>query len=514
VTSSSEGPVIETFVPFPAGSEGLRVLVVALPVELFAQFASGALKDAAGTPTGSAYVTDQAGTLVTAVGPSAELGDRAARVSEAIRDGRAGGRLAEQRLVVRPVSGTGLVVALTAPEGELTVDLPSTVPPRIALGGLALALLAVFLLTARSLREARRLDAARHAAEQAGHAADRANLAKSEFLSRMSHELRTPLNAILGFGQLLEMEEHVSPEQRESTEQIIKGGRRLLELINEVLDISRIESGMLRLSLEPVAIEEVVQDAGELIRPLADGRGIRLRTELPPDILDGYVTADRQRLGQVLLNLLSNALKYNVDQGTVSVIAAKGRDRVRIGVTDTGPGIPQDKISLLFTPFERLGAEQTNVEGTGLGLTLSKNLVEAMGGTLEVDTMAGAGTTFWVELQSTAPPSPQTHAPPAQVVHRPVETRGKVLYIEDNLSNLRLIERLMRHRADLELIPAMTGALGIELAQQHTPDVVFLDLHLSDLPGDEVLGRLRNDPRTGTIPVVILSADATPGQIE
>ena len=348
--------------------------------------------------------------------------------------------------------------------------------------------------------------------EEAKRVAEEANLAKSVFLSRSSHELRTPLNAILGFGQLLEMEE-LSPDQRASTEQIIKGGRRLLELINEVLDISRIETGTLRMSLEPVLVEGVVRDAVELIRPLADGRGIRLRSELTPDMQSRHVIADQQRLGQVLLSLLSNAVKYNADEGTVSVTAVSDGDRIRIGVTDNGPGIPEDKIPRLFAPFERLGAEQTRVEGSGLGLTLSKSLIEAMGGSLGVDTTQDQGTTFWIEVRATDGPSPETRPTPAHEVDQP-GAGGKVLYIDDNLSNLRLIERLVSHRAELELIPAMSGTLGIELAQQHIPDLVLLDLQLPDLRGEEVLIRLRKDPRTRSIPVVILSADATPGLIE
>jgi CheY-like chemotaxis protein len=198
---------------------------------------------------------------------------------------------------------------------------------------------------------------------------------------------------------------------------------------------------------------------------------------------------------------------------SVTARSAEG-NRVRIGVTDTGPGIADDKIPLLFSPFERLGAEQSNVEGTGLGLTLSKSLIEAMGGSLEVDTMMGDGTTFWVELPAADTQLPDANGRPHREVDRTSGVGGTVLYIEDNLSNLRLIERLITHRADLGLIPAMTGTLGLELARQHTPDLILLDLHLPDLRGDEVLIRLRKDPRTKTIPVVILSADATPGQIE
>lgn len=502
VVSSADGPVIETFVPFPA-DDGLRILVIGQPVDVVGPFAAGGLQDAAGVPGGAGYVMDRRGTLIAAVGERARR--RAPQISELVRRDRTNADLGDRRAVVRRVPNTGLVVALTAPEAELTADLPSTLWPRLALVGFALSLVVVLLLARRAVRDNRRLHAARRAA-------DEANLAKSAFLSRMSHELRTPLNGILGFAQLLQLDD-LREDQRESTDQIVKGGNRLLELINEVLDISRIESGTVRLSLEPVLVGDVVGDAIELIRPVANDRGIRLRSELTADTSEAYVIADRQRLGQVVLNLLSNAVKYNVQQGSVSVSAGKTDGRLRIGVTDTGPGIPDEKIPLLFTPFERLGAEQTNVQGTGLGLTLSKNLVEAMGGTVHVDTMMGEGTTFWVELKIADAPPPKEQPTVAEAVARPASS-GKILYIEDNLSNLRLIERVLSRRGDVELISAMTGALGLELAQQHIPNLVLLDLQLPDLQGDTVLARLRRDPRTASIPVVILSADATPGEIE
>jgi signal transduction histidine kinase/ActR/RegA family two-component response regulator len=509
LVSSADGPVIEAYVPFPAG-DGLRILVIGQPLDLIAAFAAGGLTDAAGVPGGAAYLTDGAGQLITAVGDGAAA--RAAAISEAVRAGRRAGRLGEHRLIVRAVPNTGLVVALTAPEEELTAELPSTTPPRLALGGFALALLAAFALGVRTVRDADRLDSARHVAEEARRRADEANLAKSEFLARMSHELRTPLNAILGFGQLLELED-LTADQRESTQQILKGGRRLLGLINEVIDISRIETGAQQLSPEPVLVEGAIRDAIDLIGPLADERGIHLRQDIPEDVRDLHVMADKQRLGQVLLNLLSNAVKYNAEQGTVSVSAVSDQGHVRVGVTDTGPGIPEDKISQLFTPFERLGAEQTSVEGTGLGLALSKALVEAMGGRVDVDTMMGNGTTFWVRLPATEPPSPGLPAESRREAD-PYTGHGTILYIEDNLANVRLIERLLAAHERVEVISAMTGELGIDLARQHAPDLILLDLHLPDLRGDEVLIRLRKDPRTREIPVVVLSADATPGQIE
>ena len=347
--------------------------------------------------------------------------------------------------------------------------------------------------------------------EEARKAAVEANQAKSEFLSRMSHELRTPLNAILGFAQLLEMDE-LGPGQRESTEQIVKGGRRLLELINEVLDIARIESGRLALSLEPVLVCDLIDESIALIKPLANERGVRVQSECTDK--GQHVKADRHRLGQVLLNLLSNGVKYNVAEGAVTVTCTPADEgRLRIGVTDTGPGIAPEKVPLLFTPFERLGAEQSAVEGTGLGLALSKNLVEAMGGTLSVDTMNGHGTTFWIDLAVTDETA-LTMADEEPPVHEgEAPSSARVLYIEDNLANLTLIQRLLSRRSDVEVISAMSGILGLDLARQHLPDLILLDLGLPDIKGDEVLIRLRKDPKTAHIPIVILSADATPGEI-
>jgi signal transduction histidine kinase/CheY-like chemotaxis protein len=344
--------------------------------------------------------------------------------------------------------------------------------------------------------------------------AARANQAKSEFLSRMSHELRTPLNGILGFAQLLELES-LAPGDQESVEQILKAGRHLLGLINEVLDISRIEAGRLALSLEPVPVRETVEGALALVRPLAVELGISVSV----DGLDGglHVRGDRQRLQQVLLNLLSNALKYNRAGGRVTVSCVNGGDgRARIQVTDTGPGIPPAQIERLFTPFERLGAAASGTEGTGLGLTLSRHLVEAMGGQMNLESRVGVGSTFWVELPVVDAPivavEPAT-APVRATGGDSEPTRLVVLYVEDNLSNLRLVERIVAQRPGVRLLSAMQGRLGLDLAREHRPDLIILDLHLPDLPGHEVLRLCREDARTRDIPVVVLSADASEGQI-
>ena len=346
--------------------------------------------------------------------------------------------------------------------------------------------------------------------------ADRANQAKSEFLSRMSHELRTPLNAILGFAQLLEIDA-ASPEQQESVDQILRAGRHLLGLINEILDISRIEAGRLQLSVEPVPVRETVRQAIELVQPSAAEPHVSVRAEVIDENL--HVLADRQRLQQVLLNLLSNSIKYNRPGGTVTVSCEAGAEgRLRIHVTDTGDGIAADKLQRLFTPFDRLGAEASAVEGTGLGLALSKTLVEAMGGTLRVQSRPGTGSTFSVELAVASAPGVADVVTPAAIEPTADDGTGraprKILYIEDNLSNLRLVQSVLARRAATTVLSAMQGRVGIALARDHRPDLILLDRHLPDMSGDEVFRLLRDDPRTRDIPVIVLSADAIPARMQ
>jgi len=353
---------------------------------------------------------------------------------------------------------------------------------------------------------------------QATLAAEQANEAKSEYLSRMSHELRTPLNAILGFAQLMELDE-LNDGQRDSLGHILSGARHLLGLINEVLDIAAIEAGRLPLSLEPVSVGDVTAEAVSLIRPLADEHRILLTGPTPS--CRTHVLGDRQRLKQILLNLLSNAVKYNREGGSVQLACEEVvGERLRITVADTGPGIAADSLERLFVPFERLTSEQSLIEGTGLGLPLSKRLAEAMGGTLELATAVDQGSTFWVELPRADDPvqrldrEPQIGAP---LVQDQTESAGPaltVLYIEDNLSNLQLVERVLGRRSGVTLISAMRPQLGLDLAGEHHPALVLLDLHLPDMPGEEVLRRLQASPKTADIPVVILSADARPGLIK
>jgi PAS domain S-box-containing protein len=362
----------------------------------------------------------------------------------------------------------------------------------------------------RDITERKRADAA---IRQAKEDAERANHAKSEFLSRMSHDLRTPLNAVLGFAQIL-AGEPLSAEQQDSVRQILSGGRHLLDLINEVLDIARIESGRLGLSPEAVGLRDVVTQAVELIAPLASHRRVRVVVE-EGALRDGRaVMADRQRLSQVLLNLLSNAVKYNRPNGRVTVSVTEPTPKtIRIGVTDTGPGISPDKLRMLFTPFERLGAESTGVEGTGLGLALSRSLAEAMNGSLGVDTESGRGSTFWVELASTVDPVAilDRHAADAPVSPTPARA-ATVLYIEDNLSNVRLMSRVLNRRPAITLVHAERGGLGLAMARERRPDAIFLDLHLPDMSGDDVLREIRSDAGLRSIPVIVLTADATNGR--
>jgi PAS domain S-box-containing protein len=365
----------------------------------------------------------------------------------------------------------------------------------------------------RDVTERRRAEAALRAAREAAEAASRA---KSEFLSRMSHELRTPLNAILGFGQLMELEA-TNPAQVENADHILKAGRHLLALINEVLDITGIEAGRLHISAEAVRVAEVVDEVVGLIGPLTTARGVTLSVDRHR-IADQYVRADRQRLKQVLLNLVANAVKYNRANGTaVLSFENDGDGLARIIVSDTGSGIAPENVTRLFTPFDRLGAEATGVEGTGLGLALSKRLAEAMAGTIGVQSTVDVGSRFWIELPHAESPLSLLSASPDLVgVEQPVVAgrRHKVLYVEDNLSNLTLVQLNLEPRGDINLIPAMQGGLALELARTHRPDLILLDLHLPDIHGEEVLRQLRQMPDCRDIPVIVLSADATPGQID
>jgi PAS domain S-box-containing protein len=351
------------------------------------------------------------------------------------------------------------------------------------------------------------------ALEIAKEEAERANLAKSEFMSRMSHELRTPLNSVLGFAQILQME-MTSTQELELIGYIVKSGGYLLELINEVLDITRVESGSIAVELEVVSSAELVRQCIEMVSPQALEVDVTIVDNCDGDY---YVRADFQRLKQVVVNLLTNAIKYNFSGGTVTLDCDEVKGRMRLSVTDTGPGVAPQLHDRLFAPFDRLDAESRGIEGTGLGLALSKGLMEAIGGSLGVKSAPGDGSTFWLELPI-APAVPQLRERGGdEVLPEHGLSSGAsatLLYIEDNIGNVRLIERLLEHRPNVRLLSSLEGGLGVELAQQHRPDLIMLDVHLPDLPGIDVLDRLSRDERTAAIPVIMLSADASKEQIK
>ena len=377
---------------------------------------------------------------------------------------------------------------------------------------------------ARDVTERKLLD---HAIEEqnvelkrARAAAEKANLAKSDFLSSMSHELRSPLNAILGFAQLIKSDSPPpTSSQTESIDQILHGGWYLLELINEILDLAQIESGRLALSREPTSLTEVMFECQAMIGPQAQKRGLKMT--FPVFDVPCFVDADRTRLKQVLINLLSNAIKYNQPNGTVvvDVDRVKGTpERVRVSVKDSGAGLPPDMLLQLFQPFNRLGQERNAEEGTGIGLVMSKRLVELMGGEIGVESTVGFGSVFWFELNSTAAPQlavdragPAAN-PETQVQHgTPLRT---LLYVEDNPANLKLIEQLIARRKDMRLLTARDGDLGIQLARDNQPEVILMDINLPGISGIEALRILRADPATAHIPIVALSANAMPRDIE
>ncbi len=351
---------------------------------------------------------------------------------------------------------------------------------------------------------------------QARDAAETANRAKSDFLSSMSHELRTPLNAILGFAQLLASGTPApTPSQKRSADQILKAGWYLLELINEILDLSLIESGKLILSVEPVSLAEVLQECRALVESQALSRGITLRFTVPGPAIN--ISGDRTRLKQVFVNLLFNAIKYNHPGGSVALeVTPKANHSIRVSVRDTGQGMSPAQLAQLFQPFNRLGQEAGTEEGTGIGLVVTKRLVELMGGSIGVDSVPGEGSLFWTEFKQVSAhqrPAPALDATPGTTVPpdgRPLRT---VLYVEDNPANLELVEQLIARRPDLRLLTASDGNLGVEIARSSLPALVLMDINLPGINGIEALRQLRADPLTAQIPVIAVSAHAVPGDI-
>jgi PAS domain S-box-containing protein len=357
--------------------------------------------------------------------------------------------------------------------------------------------------------------------ESAKAAAEKANLAKSEFLSSMSHELRTPLNAVLGFAQLMASESPPpTSEQKQSIDQILQAGWYLLRLINEILDLAMIESGKVTISEEAMSLAEVMRDCESMIEPQAQKRGIQMT--FPRFESQLYVHADRIRVKQVLINLLSNAIKYNRVGGALIVQCAMTREnRVRISIRDTGAGLAPEQLEQLFQPFNRLGQEAGAEEGTGIGLVVTKQLVELMGGVIGVESRVGEGSIFWFELETSAAPE----LLPAQIEEAGLSDASEagasasssqrtLLYVEDNPANLNLVEQLIARRSDLKLLTAVDGHLGIQMARAYQPDVILMDINLPGISGFGALKVLRDDPATAHIPVLALSANAVPRDIE
>ncbi len=357
--------------------------------------------------------------------------------------------------------------------------------------------------------------------EGAKATAEKANLAKSEFLSSMSHELRTPLNAVLGFAQLMASETPApSSAQKQSIDQILQAGWYLLRLINEILDLAMIESGKVTMSQEAMALADVLQDCQAMIEPQAHKRGIQMSFPQYDNLF--YVHADRTRVKQVMINLLANAIKYNRDGGTVTVeCEMSGENRVRVSVQDTGAGLSPEQVAQLFQPFNRMGQENSDEEGTGIGLVVTKQLVELMGGSIGVASNVGVGTVFWVEWNASSAPelvlSEIAEIPPEardDATENVLLPRRTLLYVEDNPANLALVEQLIARRKDLKLLTAIDGQLGIQLARAYQPDLILMDINLPGMSGFDALEILRKSPATAHIPVMALSANAVPRDIE
>ena len=354
--------------------------------------------------------------------------------------------------------------------------------------------------------------------KQAMETAENANRAKTDFLSGMSHELRTPLNAILGFAQVMQSGSPTpTPSQKRSIDQILKAGWYLLELINEILDLALIESGKLTLSLEPVSLVEVMLECRAMIEPQAKLRGIVM--SFPQFEIPCFVTADRTRLKQVLINLLFNAIKYNRPGGAVTVECTESTSKaMRISIRDTGEGLAADQLAQLFQPFNRLGKEASAEEGTGIGLVVSKRLMDLMEGNIGADSIVGTGSVFWIELALATSPLlafSETERPAAASALTELDgNRDLILHVEDNPANLELVEQLVARRPDLRLLSAANGNLGVEFARAHQPRVIVMDINLPGISGIEAMRILRADPSTAAIPIIALSANAMPRDIK
>jgi signal transduction histidine kinase/CheY-like chemotaxis protein len=372
-------------------------------------------------------------------------------------------------------------------------------------------------LEERVQERTQQLEISNHELELAMEAAKSANAAKSAFLSSMSHELRTPLNAILGFAQILTSDSLPTTlaQKKEFANHVLKSGRHLLTLINEILDLAKVESGTINLSMEPVALDDMLAECRGMVEPMGVARKIRM---LFPAPTGAVLLADRTRLKQVLLNLLSNAVKYNREMGAVVLdCKAVSPQRVRLSIQDTGHGLRPDQVSALFQPFNRLGQENGSEEGTGIGLVVTRRLVELMGGAIGVTSSVGVGTVFWIELDVTEP-VPSMLSDAVRAIGRkdshPGSASHTLLYVEDNPANLKLVKEIVGFRPELRLLAAPDAHLGIEMAKAHQPHLILMDINLPGMNGLDALRELRRDPRTSHIPVLALTANAMPRDVE
>lgn len=349
---------------------------------------------------------------------------------------------------------------------------------------------------------------------------EKASASKSEFLSRMSHELRTPMNAILGFGQLLEFDtdEPLSNFQKSRVKEIQKAGKHLLELINEILDLSRIESGLLTLSIEDILLSNVIDDVLSLISPLAEKQNIKIVNLIShqPDLL---VQGDFTRLKQVILNLMSNAVKYNKKGGSITLDFQKSdADKISIAISDTGEGISEDNLKQLFQPFNRMEAENSAVEGTGIGLTITKQLIELMNGNISVQSTPGKGSCFSIEIpegkQLAQAREERVFNPALKASCKTEEHNWTLLYVEDNPANLKLVEQILQSRSDIKLLTAPQARLGIELARAHQPDMILMDINMAEMDGITAMKKLKKYEETNNIPVIAVSANAMESDIK
>jgi PAS domain S-box-containing protein len=369
-----------------------------------------------------------------------------------------------------------------------------------------------------TVQDVSELKQAEQAMMQAKDEAEAASRAKSEFLASMSHELRTPLNAILGFSQLFGMDEQLPEATRKNARQIERAGHHLLSLVNDLIDLARIESNKIELAMEAVSLKDVVCDSLNMVQSMAHDHDIKIIL-LQCEVSAISVWADFNRLRQSLINLLTNAIKYNKPQGTVQVLCEVADGIAHIAVTDSGEGIPADKQARIFNAFDRLGEERGVIEGTGIGLVITKRIVEAMGGKIGFESCVGQGSTFWLEFPLSA--FHQSVPPQAAVsgssIANPARTHARspaVLYIEDSEMNLRLMQQIFAGKKEWELRTAITGESGLEMARAYPPELILLDINLPGMDGYEVLKLLQDYPETAQVPVIALTANAMKGERE